>query len=96
MGDEEEFHYRIWPCNARMPSFASRSAAVGDTYIRYEVYLTEGSQGYDVMGYSQDQLIGDILDQYERHLEFLRLHRETVSGTAPERPSPSESAPGER
>ena len=96
MGDEEEFHYRIWPCNARMPSFASRSAAVGDTYIRYEVYLTEGSQGYDVMGYSQDQLIGDILDQYERHLEFLRLHRETVSGTAPERPSPSQSAPDER
>jgi hypothetical protein len=34
----------------------------------------EGGQGYDVMGYSHTQLIDDVLDQYERHLEFLRLN----------------------
>ena len=33
-----------------------------------------GGQGYDVMGYTHTQLIDDVLDQYERHLEFLRLH----------------------
>jgi choline/glycine/proline betaine transport protein len=77
LGDEEEFSYRIWPGEKKTPSFALSSLNTQDTYVRYEVYLTEGSQGYDVLGYSKDQLIGDILDQYERHLEFLRLHRET-------------------
>ena len=43
------------------------------------------------MGYSKEQLIGDILDQYERHLEFLRLRRETLSGAVPERPGPPDT-----
>lgn len=37
------------------------------------MHLARGGEGYDVMGYSQAQLIDDVLDQYERHLEFLRL-----------------------
>ena len=42
-------------------------------YFRLEVHLRDGGQGYDVMGYTHTQLIDDVLDQYERHLEFLRL-----------------------
>jgi len=43
------------------------------------VHLGEGGQGYDVMGYTYTQLLDDMLDQYERHLEVLRLSRsETV------------------
>ncbi|GAB3440384.1 choline BCCT transporter BetT [Actinophytocola sediminis] len=85
LGTEEEFRYRAWPCRARTPSFAPRGDGKtdADTYIRIEVYLTEGSQGYDVLGYSAEQLISDLLDQYERHLEFLRLHRETTHGPVP-------------
>ncbi|WP_343074885.1 choline BCCT transporter BetT [Phytoactinopolyspora alkaliphila] len=79
MGDEEEFTYRIWPKESPTPSFAPRHLSTTETYVRYEVYLIDGSQGYDVMGYSKDQLIGDILDQYERHLEFLRLHGSPTS-----------------
>jgi choline/glycine/proline betaine transport protein len=30
------------------------------------------------MGYSHTQLIDDVLDQYERHLEFLHLQAETT------------------
>ena len=37
------------------------------------MHLRDGGQGYDVMGYTRAQLIDDVLDQYERHLEFLRL-----------------------
>ncbi|WP_372448972.1 choline BCCT transporter BetT [Qaidamihabitans albus] len=81
MGEQEWFRYQLWPHEAETPSFAMGSLSSQDTYFRYEVYLSEGGQGYDVMGYSREQLIGDILDQYERHLEFLRLHRETGSST---------------
>nr|WP_242677306.1 choline BCCT transporter BetT [Streptomonospora litoralis] len=82
MGAEEAFSYRVWPIEVPTPAFAMRVLTENDTYVRFEVYLTEGSQGYDVMGYSKEQLIGNILDEYERHLEFLRLHREAVADSA--------------
>ncbi|MGU8127456.1 hypothetical protein ACLXAZ_30175, partial [Escherichia coli] len=41
-----------------------------------ETFLLEGSQGNDLMDYSKEQVITDILDQYERHLNFIHLHRE--------------------
>lgn len=40
-------------------------------YYRAEVYLKEGGQDYDVMGWTIDQLIADIIDQYEKHMHFL-------------------------
>jgi hypothetical protein len=46
------------------------------TYYRLETFLLEGSQGNDLMDYSKEQVITDILDQYERHLNFIHLHRE--------------------
>ena len=46
------------------------------TYYRLETFLLEGSQGNDLMDYSKEQVIIDILDQYERHLNFIHLHRE--------------------
>ncbi|PTR26658.1 choline/glycine/proline betaine transport protein [Rhodococcus sp. OK519] len=73
MGADPPFRYQLWPEKTDMPSFAMNSASGDAVYYRLEVYLTEGSQQYDVMGYTRDQLIGDVLDQYERHIEFLRL-----------------------
>ncbi len=29
----------------------------------------------DLVGYTKEQIINDILDQYERHLQFLHLVR---------------------
>jgi choline/glycine/proline betaine transport protein len=39
------------------------------------VYLSEGSQEYDLLGYTKEQIIADILNQYERHMQFLHLKR---------------------
>jgi choline/glycine/proline betaine transport protein len=44
-------------------------------YYRAEVHLSEGSQDYDLVGYTKEQVINDILDQYERHMQFLHLVR---------------------
>jgi choline/glycine/proline betaine transport protein len=44
-------------------------------YYRAEVHLSEGSQDYDLTGYNKEQIINDILDQYERHLQYLHLVR---------------------
>ncbi|SDS06550.1 choline BCCT transporter BetT [Microlunatus soli] len=71
--DHPDFSYRLWPEEHRTPSFASRLPQHDDSYYRIEVCLDEGTQGYDITGYSKEQLINDILDQYERHLQLLHL-----------------------
>ncbi|MBW5412716.1 MULTISPECIES: choline BCCT transporter BetT [Pseudomonas] len=83
VGPEEnpEFVYEVRPRAYAMPSFV-----MGDTqsdqneredrkYFRADVHLKEGGQDYDVMGWSRDDVIGDILDQYERHMHFLHIVR---------------------
>ena len=80
MEREDDFLYQVFPREATLPSHAT-GAAHDERYIRYEVYLPTGSQEYDVMGYDRYQLIADLLDQYERHLEYLRLQREASAGS---------------
>ena len=69
------FVYRVQHSPAPIPAYGGRVSRGDDYYSRLEVHLRNGGQGYDVMGYSQTQLIDDVLDQYERHLEFLRLQQ---------------------
>ncbi|WP_454852081.1 choline BCCT transporter BetT [Promicromonospora soli] len=70
-GDEDPFTYTLWPQAHPTPSFRMNTSDQDATYFRVEVLLTEGTQGYDVTGYAKEQLIADVLDQYERHLAFL-------------------------
>ncbi len=42
-----------------------------DYYYRAEIYLLDGGQNYDVMEFSKDELIQDVLEQYERHFQYL-------------------------
>ncbi len=66
-------------CGYFTPSFARGGLGAHELknrrYYRAEVYLSEGSQNYDLVGYSKEQIINDILDQYERHMQFLHLVR---------------------
>ena len=56
----------------------SRSVRNSDTHHRYfraEVLLGEGSQDYDLFGLSQEEVINDVVGQYETHLHFLHMLR---------------------
>lgn len=75
-GDQVEFIYEIRMRDYSMPGFAypemNRSGEAQMThYYRAEVFLRRGGQAYDVYGYDQNELIGDILDHFERYLQFL-------------------------
>ena len=78
-GQEQAFRYVIRPRPYEPPSFtlsdtrARRASAL--RYYRAEVHLSEGGQDYDVMGWSRDAVINDVIDQYERHLHFLSGQR---------------------
>lgn len=74
-GEQHRFLYQVLMRGYFTPSFAR--AGMGGLHLknRAEVHLAEGSQDYDLMGYTKEQIINDMLDQYERHLQFLHLVR---------------------
>ncbi len=82
LGNELNFIYEVRLRGYSSPAFTLDALNDGNylqaeqhKYYRAEVYLKEGAQNYDVMGWNQEQLIHDILDQYEKHLHFLHLVR---------------------
>lgn len=76
-GEEEDFVYGIHAVGHLIPNFAfPEYEPVKDDskrYYRAEVYLAEGSQHYDLFGYNQEQIIDDVLIQYEKHMHFLHI-----------------------
>lgn len=72
-GEQSEFKYQAYPVSYAAPNFAQNMKAVEDEYYRVEIFSATGSQGHDIMGYTKEQIISDILDAYERHLTFLTL-----------------------
>ncbi len=77
-GAEMDFEYEVRPRAYQRPSFVLTEDQDDEEskYFRAEVHLREGGQDYDVMGWSREQVLGDILDQYEKHLHFLHMVRE--------------------
>lgn len=73
-GEQQSFIYRAVMRGYLTPGFAAQRFR-NQRYYRAEVHLYEGSQDYDLVGYSREQIINDIIDQYERHLQYLHLTR---------------------
>ncbi|CAN5343822.1 choline BCCT transporter BetT [soil metagenome] len=73
LGGDNPFVYRVQVHESPVPTYGGRMIGDRDKYARLEVHTVGGGQGYDVMGFSGTQVIHDCLDQYEGHLEFLRL-----------------------
>ena len=46
---------------------------------RLDVHLSDGAQHYDIMDYPREQIISDILSQYNKHLLYLNLTRATIA-----------------
>lgn len=77
-GAGDDFLYGVALRSVPVPSFAV-TALEGeregpDHTWRAEAALREGGQRYDIMGYTREQVIADLLGQYERHMHYLNLH----------------------
>ncbi|GGB34315.1 choline transporter [Oceanisphaera marina] len=72
-----EFIYEIRLRGYALPDFAfpetERDLDGDEHYYRAEVFLRRGGQAYDVYGYDQQDIISDILDQFEKYLHFLHI-----------------------
>lgn len=73
-GTNTEFKYEIRLREYGIPSVAFPEMPRRDqekTYWRAEVHLNEGPQQYDVAGYTLEQLTGDLLAQFEMHMQWM-------------------------
>jgi choline/glycine/proline betaine transport protein len=73
---ERDFHYEVAAVEAPVPVFGGRANPEEESYCRLEVFTQTGSEGYDLMGLSRQQVIDDVLDRYEAHLAFLAYSAE--------------------
>lgn len=69
VGHDQPFHYEVRARRHMRP--IDDAAPSSGEYFRAEVHLSEGSQDYDLKGWSKDQVLHDLLEQYEKHLYFL-------------------------
>ena len=79
-GSEHNFVFGVKCEKYLQPSFSpdneeSQDSCDEHTYYRAEVHLAEGGQDYDIMGWSKQAVINDVIDQYHKHQHFLHLLR---------------------
>lgn len=78
-GQPEEFVYGVRMRRYETPGYSffesQSNRKRADYYYRAEIYLLDGGQNYDVMEFSKEELIQDVLEQYERHFQYLHAIR---------------------
>lgn len=75
-GDEaEDFVYAVRLVSQPIPAFALSDAARREgekrRFYRTEVFLNNGGRGYDIYGYSGEQVAADIINHYDRFRHYL-------------------------
>ncbi|WP_435170613.1 BCCT family transporter [Falsirhodobacter sp. 1013] len=71
------FTYGVQPISQPIPAFALTDTGGNEQprnrYYRAEVFLAQGSRGYDIFGYSKEEIIADVVAHYDRFLHFVAL-----------------------
>ncbi|MGO1463126.1 MAG: BCCT family transporter [Marinobacter sp.] len=75
--DHAEFSYDIRLTEREAPEFynvdSTQEGETSQSYFRAEVFMRRGGQAYDIFGYEENDVIKDILDQFEKYLHFLDI-----------------------
>lgn len=79
-----DFYYQVAIVKTPAPNFSGKMASDSDVYYRLEVTTRTGSGGYDLMGLTRQQVIDDVLEQYEAYLTFLSAPLGTDAATIAE------------
>ncbi len=71
--DQDEFKYQPYPVAYNVPNYAHNISAVEEVFFKVEIFNLTGSQGKDIMGYTKEQVISDILDAYDAHMMYMSM-----------------------
>lgn len=79
-----DFIYGVQTSEHKLPAFTAFEAM--KMGLRYEArtFFSDGSRGYDIMGMSQEQVINDVLAQFERYLSLVNSTEAALLTAAPE------------
>lgn len=86
---QDDFKYQAYPVPGQVPNFAVNLNVDHDVYFTLEIFSATGSRGHNILGYSKEQVIADVLDAYDIHVEYMSLTGDRgtptadVHGTAP-------------
>ena len=67
--DDVPFRYRVHRRALPLPAFAGGAVHGAEEYIRLEVRDPTDGRNYDITGYGHDELLDDVLGQYERRTQ---------------------------
>lgn len=79
-----DFIYGVQPAAYRIPAFSAAEATQNDLRYEARTYFSDGSRGYDLMGMSQEQIIADVLAQFDRYLQLVQSPEASLVIGAPE------------
>lgn len=79
-----DFVYGVRPFAHRLPVFSALEAAQGGVRFEARTFFSDGSRGYDLMGMSRDQIIADVLAQFDRYLQLVQSPDASLVIGAPE------------
>ena len=79
-----DFVYGVGLSQQRLATFTPIRAGQPDYRYEARTYFSSGTRGYDIMGMSRDQLIADILAQFERYLLQVKSPESQLLHAAPE------------
>ena len=78
------FVYGIRPATQRLPIFTPIAIDKEGVHHQARTYFKDGSGGYDLMGFSKEQIISDVLVQYNHYLSLLHSPHSHLFATSPD------------
>ncbi|WP_167626601.1 BCCT family transporter [Paracoccus luteus] len=79
-----DFIYGVRPAPRPLAVFSPIEAAAPEMRFEARTFFSDGSQGYDVMAMTQDQIAADVLVQFERYLKLVQAPETSLFVAAPE------------
>ena len=79
---QDDFKYQAYPVPGQVPNFAVNLNVDDDVYFTLEIFSATGSRGHNILGYTKEQVIADVLDAYDMHVEYMSLTGDRGTPTA--------------
>ncbi|QYO76437.1 BCCT family transporter [Devosia salina] len=79
-----DFVYGVSVATTPLASIAPLGTGTADRRYEARTYFSSGGRGYDIMGMHRDQIIADILVQFERYLHLTHSPESQILHAAPE------------
>ena len=89
--EQEDFKYQLCPVIHVTPTWAPNHDKSEENFHTVEVFTARGTRGINVMDFTEDQVIADVVSSYETHLTYMAMGgAEGTSFTGVEAKAPTE------